>query len=259
MYTQCPECLTIYKVDAATLASARARVRCGTCAFEFDALAALADTLPDETVTTLSVHPVNLVAPQLQIPALRPKSAQADLFVAPEPKSGGPRPVPQFARRRTVERPSSWGFVVGSLVLALGLVAQLAYAERERIVRDDRLRPWAEDFCGYVNCTLPLVADREHISLVDRDVRPHPSVKDALVIAATLSNDAPFAQPFPTIEITLSDPNENKVAMRRFPPSVYVSDATALARGFAPGAIAPVHFEVVDPGKNAVAFEFRFQ
>ena len=47
--------------------------------------------------------------------------------------------------------------------------------------------------------------------------------------------------------------------MRRFRPSEYVSDPRALARGLAPGAKAPLVFEVADPGKSAVAFEFKFE
>ena len=46
--------------------------------------------------------------------------------------------------------------------------------------------------------------------------------------------------------------------MRRFRPREYITDSRSLAAGLAPGATAALVFEVADPGKNAVAFEFKF-
>ncbi len=46
--------------------------------------------------------------------------------------------------------------------------------------------------------------------------------------------------------------------MRRFLPRDYVNDPRLIAGGLAPGATTALVFEVADPGKNAVAFEFKF-
>jgi predicted Zn finger-like uncharacterized protein len=48
MYSQCPECLTRFRVTAAALRIARGTVRCGRCGSAFDALPQLTDTLPDD-------------------------------------------------------------------------------------------------------------------------------------------------------------------------------------------------------------------
>ena len=45
MYSQCPECLTRFRVTAAALRAARGTVRCGRCGSAFDALPRLSDTL----------------------------------------------------------------------------------------------------------------------------------------------------------------------------------------------------------------------
>lgn len=47
--------------------------------------------------------------------------------------------------------------------------------------------------------------------------------------------------------------------MRRVAPQDYLVDARALARGLAPNATATIDLEVQDPGRNAVAFEFKFR
>jgi predicted Zn finger-like uncharacterized protein len=46
MYSQCPECLTRFRVTAEALRAARGTVRCGRCGNAFDALSGLSDTVP---------------------------------------------------------------------------------------------------------------------------------------------------------------------------------------------------------------------
>jgi hypothetical protein len=121
-----------------------------------------------------------------------------------------------------------------------------------------RARLVLDRICDQLGCHLPLRHDPARLELLSRDIRPHPSVPNALIISATLRNDAEFAQAFPGVEIALSDLDENRIAMRRFLPQEYLGDAHSLAGGLAPGATAALVFEVADPGKNAVAFEFKF-
>jgi predicted Zn finger-like uncharacterized protein len=47
MYSQCPECLTRFRVTAAALRAAHGTVRCGRCGSAFDALPRLSDTIQD--------------------------------------------------------------------------------------------------------------------------------------------------------------------------------------------------------------------
>lgn len=48
MYTQCPECGTVFRVTAAVLRAARGHVRCGVCDASFDALGFLTDGIETE-------------------------------------------------------------------------------------------------------------------------------------------------------------------------------------------------------------------
>ncbi|HEX6571194.1 MAG TPA: DUF3426 domain-containing protein [Steroidobacteraceae bacterium] len=52
MYSQCPECLTRFRVTAAVLRAAHGTVRCGRCGSAFDALQRLTDAVPDEAEPT---------------------------------------------------------------------------------------------------------------------------------------------------------------------------------------------------------------
>ncbi|HEX7769411.1 MAG TPA: DUF3426 domain-containing protein, partial [Dokdonella sp.] len=136
---------------------------------------------------------------------------------------------------------------------------EIALADPSRWINDAGVRAWLDPLAANFGARLPLRQDPALLELSSRDIRPHPSVDDALIISATLRNDASFAQAWPVVEVTLSDFDEKAVAMRRFQPREYLSDARSLEPGLAAGASAALVFEVADPGRDAVAFEFRFE
>ena len=264
MYTQCPECQTVFKITAADLAAAHASVRCSHCNALFDALPSLSEQLPPEPIGKLDRHQEHLSPPQLGLPVFRPnRGSQGTLFLDPDERprahERASRP-PQFAhRRRSAEQGGNGIWIFGSFLLLLLLGAEIAWAERSLWINDSSLRPAIVEACVKLGCQVPLRKDDSLLQLASRDIRPHPSVPGALIISATLQNAGDFAQPFPTVEITLSDLDEQRIAMRRFRPDEYIGDQKALVSGLVPGAKAPLVFEVADPGKNAVAFEFRFE
>jgi len=265
MYTQCPECLTIYKIAAEVIGQGHGLARCGHCAATFDVLLSLADALPAETIDQLPQHHVEAIPPQLAVPALRPQAAQQALLFDPDDRMRRPQSqlrtsTPAFARRAgsAYRSARNWPWVLGSTLLALSLLAEIAYAKRALLLDDARLRPWVDGACETLGCRPPLRHDPARLALLSRDIRPHPSVSGALIISASLRNDAAFAQAFPDVDIVLSDLDENRIAMRRFHAQEYIGDARTIAAGMQPGSTTALVFEVADPGKNAVAFEFKF-
>ncbi len=265
MYVQCPDCLTIFRVAAPELAALHGNVRCGHCSGLFDALRTLAMELPPEPIDYLPTHPIALTPPQLELAVLRPDPPQAQLFPPAAVKENArgfpstPTPPPFARTRRAGSRRGNWAWVAGCALLMLTLGCQIAWAERARWINDGRVRPWLDSACATVGCRLPLRRDASALSLLSRDIRPHPSVENALIISATLRNDADFTQAYPVVDISLSNLDEQRIAMRRFLPTEYLGDARAIERGLEPGASAALVVEIADPGRNAVAFEFSFQ
>ena len=100
-------------------------------------------------------------------------------------------------------------------------------------------------------------ADR--LRLLASNVQAHTGVSNALMISASIRNDATFAQPYPVVTITLADAQGQRLAMRRLQPQEYLDDRAVLRRGLAPGATSVLLLEVADPGDKAVAFEFGFE
>jgi predicted Zn finger-like uncharacterized protein len=262
MYAQCPECLTIFKLDGADLAAANGSVRCGHCAAVFDALRTLAAQLPPEPIESLAVHAPQSAPPQLDLPVFRPNPAQSTLFAEPAERTRASErsSLPAFAAaRRRARSTRTWPWLAACALLLLTLTGEIAWSERARWIDNAQVRSWLDPACARLGCHLPLRHDPARLELLSRDIRPHPSVPGALIISATLRNDAAFAQPYPTVEIVLSDLDEKRIAMRRFHPGDYLSDSRAIAAGLGPGASTALVFEVADPGKNAIAFQFDFE
>lgn len=273
MYTQCPECLTVYKLDARLLVPACGCVRCAHCDTVFNALGTLADQLPPEPFIRLDEHALDQEPPVVGVAVFRPRppATESDAAAAPTadmvPPAEHPATgedfsrltfTPAFARRRR----RSWRSVLWvsvCTVLLLGLLAQLAWAERDTLIAHPTAGPLLVRACDLIGCRLPLVAAPARLRLLARDVEQHPTVRDALLITASVRNDAAFGQPYPVVTIVLSDAMGHRLAMRRFQPDDYVGDAAARARGLAAGATTAMVFEVQDPGQQAVSFAFSFE
>ena len=65
MYTQCPQCRTIFEINEDALQASLGIVRCGHCSERFDALRTLSDTLPAGPEATLPEHDPDALAPIL--------------------------------------------------------------------------------------------------------------------------------------------------------------------------------------------------
>jgi predicted Zn finger-like uncharacterized protein len=266
MYTQCPECLTVYKLEAELLVPACGCVRCGHCEAIFNALGTLAAQLPPEPFTRLPERALDQEPPLAEVAVFRPRPVphtpdhagdEAAHVEAPAEDFSQLTFTPKFAKTRR----RAWQGVVWTTVcvaLMLGLGAQLAWAKRDSLIADPTIGPALQAGCSVVGCRLPLVADPAHLRLLARDVEQHPAVRDGLLITASVRNDASFAQPYPVVTIVLSDANGQRLAMRHFEPVDYVGDPGVRAHGLDGGATTAMIFEVQDPGQRAVAFAFSF-
>ncbi len=149
---------------------------------------------------------------------------------------------------------------IGSLLLIVSLLGQYVYFARDHLAqRYTELRPLLERMCDELGCTLPLRRDPSKLQLTHRDVRTHPTVKDALLINATFVNRAPFRQPYPDIELKLSNLNGRLIGRRIFHPEEYLAGQPDIAAGIPPNTQVYLVLELADPGRQAVNFEFDFR
>lgn len=149
------------------------------------------------------------------------------------------------------------GWAFGSLLLIVVLAGQLAWFNRDTLALDPRWRPWLQKVCDTAGCTLPPLRDPHAIEMVDRNVQTHPQYQGALLITATLVNQATFAQPYPEVELSMTNLDQKRVAARRFLPAEYLDNGHAQGL-IPPGASVRLKLEIADPGQEAVGFEFAF-
>jgi hypothetical protein len=109
-----------------------------------------------------------------------------------------------------------------------------------------------------MSCEMSLPSDVGQLELVSQDIRSHPKEKSALLVTTTIINNAHFVQSYPGLQITFSDLNGQRVAMRRFAPNEYLSKDIEQDTGMPPNTPIQVELEMMDPGSNAVNFEFDF-
>lgn len=253
MHSQCPHCQAVFRVTVRDLIAAKGMVRCGQCGGVFNAQQALVSAPPPEPLS--DIDPVFEI--ETEAAALADKSKD-------KPYSGFSDKLPHWASptwlqaalspSRHAYRFDSRANVLLSLgipVLVLALLGQYVWYARE----DPARHPYLAALCEQLGCEAPISRDPDRIEVVERSVESHPTAPGALLITATLVNGASFAQPYPLMQVALTDLQGNVTALRRFEPEEYLAAATTL---MAPGEPVDVSLEVADPGRNTVAFEFEF-
>jgi hypothetical protein len=167
-----------------------------------------------------------------------------------ESDAEAPRDLVQRTRRRV------WTAIAAVFLMALA--TQLLWLQRAPLVsRWPSLRPAYERVCATLKCTLAPRRALEAIRILARDVRDHPRYRDALLVNATLVNEAAFAQPFPVLELELFDVGGSRLGLRRFQPREYLDASIDLASGMAVRVPIFIVLEIGGASDTAVSFEFK--
>jgi predicted Zn finger-like uncharacterized protein len=145
-------------------------------------------------------------------------------------------------------------------VLAFAAAAlQLAWIYRDRVTTLlPAAIPVVATLCDAIRCNAANGDDPQALRLLARDVREHPQYHEALLVNATMVNEAPAAEPFPVIELSLHDAAGNVLGARRFRPSEYLDESIAIDEGMPPDRPIYIVMELGGNAHAAVSFEFRF-
>ncbi|WP_236236663.1 DUF3426 domain-containing protein [Pseudomonas faucium] len=203
----------------------------------------------DEPVEPL---PGERLEPGLAAKAERPSRKEPLVDVVDDPlQLGWEKPKPNWGKRLL------WGVLT---LLAAGLLAfQYVWFHFDEMARQDQYRPIFQQLCPMLGCQVPTRVDIARIKSSNLVVRSHPDFKGALIVDAIIYNRAPFAQPFPLLELRFADLNGQLIASRRFKPSEYLSGELA-GRGEMPSQ-TPIHIalDILDPGPKAVNYSLSFR
>ena len=164
---------------------------------------------------------------------------------------------PEAAPPRSRSLAASLLWSGGILLLLATLALQFTYYHHQQLAHHAQLRPLLEQLCQLTKCALPPQRDLSQIRLASHLVQFHPRYEESLLITASLINRADFTQPYPDVEVQMTDLQQQVVASRRFRPEEYLVGQRS-DRPMPQNIEIPLMLEVLDPGKDVVGFRFEF-
>ncbi|MDQ0125047.1 putative Zn finger-like uncharacterized protein [Pseudomonas lini] len=160
------------------------------------------------------------------------------------------------------KRRAPWGRRLFWLLLVLlgaaALAGQYIAYHFEELARQDQYRPWLQQVCPHIGCTVPSKVDIAKIKSSNLVVRSHPDFSGALVVDAIIYNRAPFSQPFPLLELRFADLNGHLIASRRFKPGEYLNGDLEGLLEMPPQTPIHIALDILDPGPKAVNYSLSF-
>jgi hypothetical protein len=175
---------------------------------------------------------------------------QRDLPVEPEPADD----LSSFDTGRQAPTARVWTYLVGPL--ALLLLAQVLHHYRSELARHPQAG--APLMSIYQALGLQLTPDWNlHAYGVKQwGVVMDPGSPGTLIVRASITNGASFAQPYPLLKLVLEDRWGDQVRAREFEPAEYLDAGVASNRLLGPAQQTNATVSIVDPGPDAEGFRF---
>jgi len=247
--TRCPNCGTAFRVQPAQLSARGGKVRCGKCGHVFDGVHALVAEGAAQEQSPAA--PDSEPSPQLglfeaarKLPPLAGEAANEDARV-PEFLDDAPPP------------PRRIGWMLGALLMFAALAAQGVFQFRTEIAALlPETRPYLATACAKLGCEIRLPRRPKQMAIESSDLQAEGRGDNVIVLNAVLRNQAPFAQEYPSLELTLTDERDEAVARRVLAPADYLGAAGAdvLARGIGPGADTVLRVYIDTSGLRAIGY-----
>ncbi len=140
------------------------------------------------------------------------------------------------------------------LLIALGL--QIVIIEREALARHAVWRPAVSQLCLLAGCQLSSWRQPDAFVPVHQSIEADPDQEETLIVQLSFRNSASWPQPWPQIELALTDISGQVIGLRRFRPKDYVNssqDAEIKAN-----QTVSVEIAIQEPAGKAAGFRFDF-
>ncbi|MFA6179786.1 MAG: zinc-ribbon and DUF3426 domain-containing protein [Methylophilaceae bacterium] len=273
--TSCPECATNFVVRPEHLSAQRGMVRCGKCNHVFNALdrlnepvASIPATGPEQQGEVENPADVIEAIPEIHISGEHIEISDGEQTAAPEPIEApaeanpdtsdvipwplippdAPAPneeIPHILRDVALKgklkstrkrRLPGWLLGIFALLLALALAAQSIYYLRTTIaIQWPVLKPYLVQACKLAACTVELPKNADLLVIDDSDLHEDAERQGLIHLTSTLINNAPYAQAYPLLELTLTDANDTPLLRRSFRPVEYLPATSKVIAGIPAG------------------------
>jgi len=236
MQTECPHCHTIFRITDEQIEIANSQARCGHC---------------------LAIFTV-------ENPYYNNIDNNIDFDIETESDEELPEVIPPKLRHETLADEKYYS-LTGTLFLTLSLLSmifigllQYTYYNRLQLVQNNDIRPWLDLLCENIECNLPEPRDPNRVELSNKNIFAHPNIDNALMISATIVNQAEFEQDFPFIELHFEDIRGRHIAGRIFKPVEYLGIPQDQITKMSPANPISFNIEIFDAGKPMIGYEFDF-
>jgi len=255
--TQCPECITRFKVSEEQLAAHDGLVRCGRCHQVFNAREHLQDDEPSpQLALPIEESAIEQVETSAETPLPIPESVgvnpsetpieigtETDLSPIPNVKGLEDEVLTLAQQVNLIEEPTEaapvppkqrWVAALGGSLLVLTFIAQALYFYRVELAAQlPGLKHALVAACKWAACTVDLPRQAELMSIESSELESDQALSNLVTLRALLHNRAPYAQAYPHLELTLTDLQDIAIARRVFQPKEYLKASDDMSKGIA--------------------------
>ncbi len=227
-----------------------------------------ADYIPDEEIvletSPLMRHSHLDESPPAETTKDAPATSRKDRAAGKKKKKRKTR-VPRMQKRKQVfsktrrRRGRGWIWALGGIVLACLALAQYVYFNFDNLAQSPAARPYLEKWCEWSGCTLAPLRDLSGVDQLETEIAPHPSDPQALRIETVLVNRASFAQPYPLLELSLSNRHGQTIARRAYRPDDYLGSDGDAPQVMPVNVAVEISFDIASPGDSVAGFEIDFR
>ncbi len=146
--------------------------------------------------------------------------------------------------------------LAGVAVLVLALALQIILAKRDVLAENPTWRPVISRLCVLASCRLQAWRQPQAFVPIQQSVAADPEQAGVLLVQLSFQNRAEWPQPWPQIEITLTDVEGSALAMRRFRPKDYLNSAQD--GDIKPNQTVSVEIALQETTAKAAGFSFDF-
>lgn len=238
-YALCPSCLSTLQVTEEQLTLKEGLIRCGHCNDVFNG---------HQHQLTASGQPLT------NVPTEKP-AATIGLGTSTDITDEPPMSAVWESPSAPVKNRLPFGLLSFTLIIAL--LAQIAMLQADYFTQNTRWQPIFKYLNKTFDLHIPGYINLDEIHILDREIRPHPELKNVLELLLTMKNHALADQAYPTINLTLTSSLDEKIALGKFTKYDYLSK-DQLTNDFGPSELRQIKLIFNKPRQNPSGFEIAF-
>lgn len=265
--TQCPVCLTQFKVNEGQLNAANGQVRCGACLHVFNAQlnnltpSSKSPKNPTASETKKTVNPEHKRHTETKQQDTSKDSSLEYLsslnkFDIPTLKISA-EPITLQAPEIFPKR-LAYGWFFACVFAVITIITQIAWFNRNALYWEyPQYQSLLDQICSNLNCQISPRQSLEQIENQSILVTPHSKYEDAIEVNLIINNLAEFQQPFPAISLEFSDLKGRLVANRILQPAEYLDSEQVDLSAMPVKQPIQVSLELMSPGSRAVNYQLE--